>query len=97
MLGILLALAIQAPIATTSACKTPTQMVDQNGSNETNVTVTTTTTMASIVEELSKLARQESTSVWEDYKYAIVAFGFAIVFVICNLLLLFFVKERTGE
>ena len=89
MLGILLALGIQAPIAKTSSCKNPNEIVGLNAtSNATNGTT---------VEEVSKMARRESISVWEDYKYAIVALGFAVTFVVCNLLLLFFVKERTGK
>lgn len=90
MLGILLALGIQAPIATTSSCTKPVTV--QNASNE-------TTTAQSVTVAFEQLARaaEATSSIWQDYKYAIVALGFAVVFVICNSLLLFFVKERTGK
>ena len=76
MIGILLALAIQGPFAT-SECKY------RNNDNSSNIT--------------SQSAVTNELSFWESEKYVIFAIILTVIYIIGNIMLIVFVKEKNSK
>lgn len=103
MLGILLALAVQGPFASPgSSCSNVTITTTSLTSTSLAMSNFTTTlplvssmmTTTSIVDDESVVKQEEDA--WTRHKFVIIAAVLTLIFIVCNLLLIFFVKERTG-